>query len=258
MPTSAPRRRRALRAATARSALALTVTASLTAGGLATAAGTAFAATGPRLLAGPQSQLTSTGRYTLGGYLTDDGVAVAGDFVTLFRDTASGLQRLGATQTNANGYWAFAEYTPGSIVLRAMASAHLGMPAVWSADAVVHVAQPSLGQRAVSEAASRAGDPYQYGAAGPSSFDCSGLTQWVFGQLGYRLPRTAAAQYQAVRHVPQGDVQPGDLVFFTNSSGIYHVGVYAGDNEIWHAPRPGEPVQKNVIWTSDYLIGQVS
>lgn len=255
MPTSASRRRRALRAATARSAVALTATASLAVGGLATA--TAFAATPPRLLAGPQSQVTSTGRYTLGGYLTEDGVAVAGDYVTLFRDTGAGLQRLGLTQTNSKGYWAFAEYTPGSIVLRAMASAHLGMPAVWSADTVVHVAQPSLGQRALSEAASRGGDPYQYGAAGPSSFDCSGLTQWVFGQLGYNLPRTAAAQYQAVRHVPQSDVQPGDLVFFTDSSGIYHVGVYAGDNEIWHAPSPGQPVQKSAIWTSDYLIGQV-
>lgn len=240
---------RALCAATAGTAVTLSALAGL--------AGPALAATGGELVAGPTSQVVTSGHYTLGGYLTDNGVPVVGDTVTLYRDTGHGLARLGVTRTQARGWWAFAEYTPGSIVLRAMASADGLMPAVWSQAAVVHVRQSSLGQQAVRRAAALAGDPYQYGAAGPHAFDCSGLTSYVFGELGYHLPRTAEEQYQAVRHLPQSDLAMGDLVFFGRPGDIYHVGIYAGDGQIWHSPRPGQTVREDPIWTSDYEVGQV-
>ena len=74
------------------------------------------------------------------------------------------------------------------------------------------------------------------------SFDCSGLTQWCYGVAGITLPRTAQTQYDATRHIPFEDAQPGDLVFFqgTYNCGDYitHVGIYVGDNRMYHAGNP--------------------
>ncbi len=65
--------------------------------------------------------------------------------------------------------------------------------------------QAGLGERAVEEASRHEGKPYRYGASGPDEFDCSGFTQYVFRQLGHELPRTARAQYDAVRHISPAD-----------------------------------------------------
>lgn len=105
-------------------------------------------------------------------------------------------------------------------------------------------------------AASKAGTPYSYGATGPNAFDCSGFTQWVFARAGKSLPRTSAAQAGAVRRVSAGDARPGDLVFFTGGGRVYHVGIYAGGNAVWHSPRPGEGVQRSQIWTSSIFFGR--
>lgn len=113
----------------------------------------------------------------------------------------------------------------------------------------------TLGERAVAKARTRAGSPYVYGATGPSAFDCSGLTQWVYGKLGKRLPRTSDAQAGAVRRVSRPRL--GDLVFFHNGGNVYHVGIYAGRNTLWHASRPGHPVARERIWTSSVFYGRV-
>lgn len=99
-----------------------------------------------------------------------------------------------------------------------------------------------------------AGDPYVWGADGPSAFDCSGYTRYVFGQLGISLPHNAAAQAAMARRV--SDPQVGDLVFF-GSGHVYHVAIYAGDGYIWHAPHPGSSVRKERIWTGDVFYGRV-
>lgn len=109
--------------------------------------------------------------------------------------------------------------------------------------------------RVIAKARSRAGSPYVYGATGPRAFDCSGLTQWVYGKVGKRLPRTSDAQAGAVRRVRKP--RRGDLVFFHNGGNVYHVGIYAGRNKIWHASRPGHPVAKDPIWTSGVFYGRV-
>ncbi len=109
--------------------------------------------------------------------------------------------------------------------------------------------------RVIAKARSRAGSPYVYGATGPHAFDCSGLTQWVYGKVGKRLPRTSDAQAGAVRRVRKP--RRGDLVFFHNGGNVYHVGIYAGHNKIWHASRPGHPVAKDPIWTSGVFYGRV-
>lgn len=112
-----------------------------------------------------------------------------------------------------------------------------------------------LGNRAVAVARSRAGSPYSYGANGPRAFDCSGLTQWVYNRLGKRLPRTSGAQAGATRRVKHP--RRGDLVFFHNGGRVYHVGIYAGRNQLWHSSRPGTPVRKARIWTNSVFYGRV-
>jgi len=106
---------------------------------------------------------------------------------------------------------------------------------------------------AVLDAAARQkGKPYRYGAMGPDSFDCSGFTGYVFGQVGMRLPRTSQQQRDAFARIPRQDAEPGDLMFSHDSSGrVYHVAIYAGDGQIWDSSRPGETVAKRDIWTSN-------
>jgi cell wall-associated NlpC family hydrolase len=116
----------------------------------------------------------------------------------------------------------------------------------------------SIRTRAVRLAASRAGSPYRYGAAGPSAFDCSGLVTWVYNRkLGRHLPRTSAAQYGASRHIRKRDIRRGDLVFFSSGGSVYHVGIYAGRHRIWHAPYSGTRVRRERIWTTSWRAGRV-
>ncbi|WP_438292176.1 NlpC/P60 family protein [Streptomyces sp. HUAS TT7] len=94
---------------------------------------------------------------------------------------------------------------------------------------------------AVSFAYSALGKPYVWGATGPSSFDCSGLTQAAWRSAGVQLPRTTYTQINAGSRVPRSQLAPGDLVFFY--SGISHVGLYIGGGQMIHAPHPGAPVR---------------
>ena len=99
----------------------------------------------------------------------------------------------------------------------------------------------------LSAAMSRRGLPYVYGAAGPASFDCSGLVQWSFAQAGITMPRTAAEQALAGPAVPVSRLQPGDLLFYhtdpTAPGYISHVGIYLGNGWMIQAPQPGMDVE---------------
>ncbi|WP_399438463.1 C40 family peptidase [Streptomyces sp. WAC07149] len=105
------------------------------------------------------------------------------------------------------------------------------------------------GIKAVAIAASKKGAPYVYGATGPDEFDCSGLTLYAFRKAGRALPRTAEAQYESTLHIAHAQRAPGDLVFFPKGGTMGHVGIYAGHNKIWHAPKPGTRVRLERIWT---------
>ncbi|MFI6896179.1 NlpC/P60 family protein [Streptomyces sp. NPDC050256] len=94
---------------------------------------------------------------------------------------------------------------------------------------------------AVAFAYTALGKPYVWGATGPSSFDCSGLTQAAYRSAGVSLPRTTYTQINAGRRVSHSELAPGDLVFFY--SGVTHVGLYIGNGQMIHAPRPGAPVR---------------
>ena len=111
--------------------------------------------------------------------------------------------------------------------------------------------------KALSIAASKHGDPYHYGSDGPSRFDCSGLTYYAFKHAGKTLPRTAQAQYNKVHHISKASLRPGDLVFFHSGRSVYHVGIYAGHGQIWHAPHTGTYVKKEKIWTKSVYYGRI-
>ncbi|MFF4486736.1 NlpC/P60 family protein [Streptomyces sp. NPDC001544] len=103
---------------------------------------------------------------------------------------------------------------------------------------------PASGRAAAAFAAakSKLGTPYVYGASGPSSFDCSGLTSWAYAQAGVSIPRTSEAQATTGTRISSAsDLQVGDLVFFFND--LHHVGLYAGNGQILHAPRTGTVVR---------------
>ncbi|MFI9721449.1 NlpC/P60 family protein [Streptomyces sp. NPDC052396] len=95
--------------------------------------------------------------------------------------------------------------------------------------------------QAVAFAYSALGKPYVWGATGPSSFDCSGLTQAAWQAAGVSLPRTTYTQINAGQRIARSQLEPGDLVFFY--SGVSHVGLYVGDGKMIHAPHPGAPVR---------------
>lgn len=104
------------------------------------------------------------------------------------------------------------------------------------------VAAPdSRAARAIAFAYGALGKPYVWGATGPDSFDCSGLTQAAWRAAGVSLPRTTYTQINAGQRVPRSQLAPGDLVFFY--SGVSHVGLYIGNGRMIHAPRPGAPVR---------------
>lgn len=113
--------------------------------------------------------------------------------------------------------------------------------------------------RALTVAGRQQGDPYVYGASGPGAFDCSGLMLYSFRAAGLHLPRTAAAQSGAVRHIPRSKMRRGDLVFFNSGGHVYHVGIFDGWSHgrriIIHAPFPGARVRKEAIWTNAWFAG---
>ena len=105
----------------------------------------------------------------------------------------------------------------------------------------------SLGVQALRFALKKLGDPYVWGAAGPSSFDCSGLVLWAYAQVGISLEHFTGDQWNEGQHISRSELEPGDLVFFYPDIG--HVGLYYGDGLMIDAPTFGQPVQiQPVMW----------
>ena len=95
--------------------------------------------------------------------------------------------------------------------------------------------------QALRFAMGKLGRPYVWGAAGPSTFDCSGLTMWAYRQVGINLPHYTGSQWNAGTHVSRSQLQPGDLVFFY--SDLHHMGMYIGNGLMIHAPHTGDVVK---------------
>ncbi|GAA3972642.1 C40 family peptidase [Actinomadura viridis] len=99
--------------------------------------------------------------------------------------------------------------------------------------------------QALRLAMGKIGRPYVWGAAGPTTFDCSGLIMWAYKQVGISLPHYTGSQWNAGTHISRGQMQPGDLVFFY--SDLHHVGMYVGDGKMLHAPQTGDVVKISPI-----------
>ncbi|MDQ4024689.1 MAG: NlpC/P60 family protein, partial [Actinomycetota bacterium] len=111
---------------------------------------------------------------------------------------------------------------------------------------------PNAGaQAAVDAALSQLGKPYQWAAAGPDSYDCSGLTMWAWARAGVSLPHNSGMQYAATPRVDRSDWQPGDLLFF--GSPIHHVSMYIGNGQMVEAPYTGSQVRVVPADRSDYV-----
>jgi NlpC/P60 family/Transglycosylase SLT domain len=146
---------------------------------------------------------------------------------------------------------------PSNIRAALFAYNHAG----WYIDQVLGVAiRYGYGQssaptnRVVELARSQIGMPYVWGASDPHvGFDCSGLVEWVYAQVGVNLPRTAQAQYDATSRLSQDQLQPGDLVFFANTypsaEPITHVGIYVGNGLMINAANPTSGVGEMPVFT---------
>jgi cell wall-associated NlpC family hydrolase len=106
-------------------------------------------------------------------------------------------------------------------------------------------------QVAVDTALGQIGDPYVWGAGGPSAFDCSGLTQYAYAAAGVSLPHSSRVQATMGTAVPRAQLQPGDLVFFY--SPVSHVGMYIGNGQMVHAATFGSPVQVTSVDMKGYV-----
>ncbi|WP_215105109.1 C40 family peptidase [Streptomyces sp. McG3] len=102
-------------------------------------------------------------------------------------------------------------------------------------------------EKVLAFARAQIGKPYVWGASGPSSYDCSGLTQAAWREAGVTLPRTTWDQVEVGTRVATSDLKPGDLVFFYDD--ISHVGIYKGDGMMIHAPKPGANVREESIYS---------
>jgi peptidoglycan DL-endopeptidase CwlO len=109
----------------------------------------------------------------------------------------------------------------------------------------------TVGDQALQAALTRRGDPYVWGAAGPGSFDCSGLVVWAFAQVGITLPHYTGDLWNSGVHVPRSDLEPGDLVFFY--ADISHVGIYLGDGLMIDAPDFGLTVRVEPVFWADFV-----
>lgn len=112
--------------------------------------------------------------------------------------------------------------------------------------------------RIVKVARAQIGDRYQAGSTGPNSFDCSGLTSYVYRvATGKTIARTSYTQYSSATKISRKNLMPGDLVFFFKR-GAHHVGVYVGAGKMVNSPRPGERVKVTGIyddWFATHLSG---
>ena len=164
------------------------------------------------------------------------GRSVVGSLAEGKRITLTGKQSGGFAQTRYAGHlrWVSVAYLA--------ASRHGGGSASSSPAPTPAPSTSSRAATAVAFAKRQLGKPYRFGATGPSSYDCSGLTLAAWRAAGVSLPRTSQQQYAHGHRVAKSQLRPGDLVFFYSQSPS-HVGMYVGNGKIIHAPRPGRSVE---------------
>ena len=184
------------------------------------------------------------------GYVADNGKKHTFALAENFSREKSGGKKVTYTNPIAverNGGW---RYAYGNMFYAELVNQYLTVPQV----------SGELAQKVMNEALKYQGWKYVYGGSNPNtSFDCSGLTQWCFGKAGISLPRTAQQQYDVTQHIPLSQAKAGDLVFFhsTYNAGSYvtHVGIYVGNNQMYHAGDPIGYANLTSSYWQQHLIG---
>lgn len=113
--------------------------------------------------------------------------------------------------------------------------------------------------KAIAYARAQLGKPYQWGGAGPDSFDCSGLTMMAWEQAGVYFPHLAQDQYDMTQRISISQALPGDLIFFGTPGNVYHVGLYIGNGQMIDAPETGQTVSiQSIYWSALLGAGRVT
>jgi cell wall-associated NlpC family hydrolase len=177
-----------------------------------------------QVTAAQQDDLTTTARSKA------DHDSQAAKLQTVIADQTSKQQALGDQRKQINADIAS---------LQALRAQYARAPtAVTSAGPPPYV--PGRAGIVVNYAYAQIGKPYAWAAAGPNSFDCSGLTMAAWGAAGVNLPHNAEMQWNAIPHLARSSLQPGDLVFY---NGLNHVAIYVGNGQVIHAPTFGDHVR---------------
>ncbi|UUV35869.1 NlpC/P60 family protein [Amycolatopsis roodepoortensis] len=126
-------------------------------------------------------------------------------------------------------------------------------------DSGSYLGPPGAANDALQAALSKRGSQYKWGATGPNTFDCSGLTSWAYKQAGVSLPRTSRQQYTAGKPVSLSQLMPGDLLFYDDGTGnpaaIHHVAIYVGEGKMVDAPTEGQVVDVRSSKGDGHLMG---
>lgn len=185
--------------------------------------------------------------------LVSNGSYVSGQPVEIQIPEGAGWRTITKSSTNSEGLARTSVSVRRDTRIRAHYRGASSTTPATSSSIVIDV--NSFGQSVASEASRHNGKPYQYGATGPNAFDCSGFTRYVYGQLGKSLPHNAAAQRDMAQPIARANVRVGDLVFMDGNG---HVGIYAGNGQMWDAPRAGKNVQLRTIYSSTYAVGRIA
>jgi peptidoglycan DL-endopeptidase CwlO len=187
---------------------------------------------------------------------TKSGKAVPSAPATFYVHTVDGWKKVTSKTLSTAGSATFT-FTPNydhayKVVLSGVTAGGVTYRPVTTPSVTVDAkkAVSSIGTRIVAEAAKQSGKPYRFGADGPGSFDCSGLTKYVFAKFGIKLPHQANEQKTYGKRVSKADAEPGDLVFVMEGSHASHVAIYAGKGTWWEAPHSGSHVRHVKIWAT--------
>jgi cell wall-associated NlpC family hydrolase len=176
-----------------------------------------------------------------------------GETVVLQQYVGPGWRSVAWARANNSGYASYTIYPSGPANYRLYFGGAPGFAAAGSAAPAIKVAPATRASRVVAIAASKSGDWYVFGAAGPTVFDCSGLTMYAFKQVGINLPHLADAQKRYGVGVSAAQARPGDLIIFLSGGYGYHAGIYAGGGYMYDAPHEGATVGKHKIFGTNYI-----